>query len=202
MALTYLLIAINVGVSLIGFTRMNSISGGRMFMFSPFEVANGKNYLGMLLSHFSHADATHLLFNMMTLYFFGDSVEYGLGPLLMLLIYVVAGIVSTLVIYYRHRSDPNYRALGASDSVTAIIFAAIVLVPGSYVYFFLIPYPIPAPIFAIGYIVISAFLMRRGGGHISHEAHLAGAVTGLVLSGIFSPEGFSPLLRRIQDLIS
>ena len=173
-----------------------------MFMFSPFEVANGKNYLGMLLSHFSHADATHLLFNMMTLYFFGDSVEYGLGPLLMLLIYVVAGIVSTLVIYYRHRSDPNYRALGASDSVTAIIFAAIVLVPGSYVSFLLIPYPIPAPIFAIGYIVISAFLMRRGGGHISHEAHLAGAVSGLVLSGILSPEGFSPLLRRIQDLIS
>jgi membrane associated rhomboid family serine protease len=86
--------------------------------------------------------------------------------------------------------------------VTAIIFAAIVLVPGSYVSFLLIPYPIPAPIFAIGYIVISAFLMRRGGGHISHEAHLAGALSGLVLSGIFSPEGFSPLLRRIQDLIS
>jgi membrane associated rhomboid family serine protease len=199
--LTYLLIAINVAVSLLGFTRMNNVSGGRMATFSPFEVASGKNYQGMLLSHFSHGDATHLLFNMVTLYSFGPVVEEGLGPLMMLLIYVVAGIASGLVIYYRHRSDPNYRALGASDSVTAIVFAAIVLFPEMSVGFFLIPIPISAPVFAIAYIVISTFLMRRGGGHISHEAHLAGAFSGLVLSGLLAPNGFGPLLRRIQDLI-
>ena len=84
MALTYFLIAINVVVSLIGFTRMNSMTGGRMFMFSPSEVAAGKNYQGMFLSHFSHGDGAHLFFNMMTFYFFGPEVEGGLGAPVML----------------------------------------------------------------------------------------------------------------------
>jgi membrane associated rhomboid family serine protease len=196
--LTYLLIAINVFVSLIGFSRrMNS-----MFFFSPSEVAAGRNYQGMLLSHFAHADGSHLLFNMLTLYFFGPVVEQGLGALSMLLIYASAGIFSTLFVYYRHRADPGYRALGASDSVTGIIFAAIVLLPEMSVYFFFVPVPIPAPLFAIGYIVLSTYLMRGGGGHISHEAHLAGASSGLLLAGVLAPGGFGPLLSRIHNLLT
>jgi membrane associated rhomboid family serine protease len=199
---TYLLIAINVIVSLIAFARMNSAEGSRMFLFSPYEVSAGRGYAGMLLSHFSHADGAHLFFNMMTLYYFGPVVEYGLGPHLMLLIYILAGIASTLFVYYRHRSDPGYRALGASDSVTGIIFAGIVLVPGMTLGFILIPIPIAAPVFAVGYIVISTFLMRRGGGHISHEAHLAGAFAGLLLGGLLSSRGFGPLLAEIKDLLT
>src|SRR5438876_10447965 len=113
--LTYLLIGINVFVSLIGFSRMNSAAGGGMFFFSPSEVSEGRNYQGMLLSHFAHADGSHLLFNMLTLYSFGPVVEFGLSALTMLLIYVSAGIFSTLVVYHLHRADPRYRALGASD---------------------------------------------------------------------------------------
>ena len=202
--LTYLLIGINVLISLIGFSRMNGMAGARagMFFFSPSEVSAGENYEGLLLSHFAHADGSHLLFNMLTLYSFGPVVELDLGSLSMLLIYVSAGIVSTLFVYYLHRSDPRYRALGASDSVTGIIFAAIVLRPGMSVYFFYVPIPIPAPLFAVGYIVLSTYLMRRGGGHISHEAHIAGAISGLLLAGLLAPGGFGPLLGRIQNLLS
>jgi membrane associated rhomboid family serine protease len=70
------------------------------------------------------------------------------------------------------------------------------------VYFFFVPVPIPAPLFAVGYILISTYLMRRGGGHISHEAHIAGALSGLLLGGLLSPEGFGPLLHRIQHLLA
>jgi len=198
--LTILLIAINVVVSLIGFSRMNR--GYSNFFFSPNEVSAGRNYQGMVLSHFAHADGGHLLFNMMTLYFFGPVVEQGLGARGMLLIYLGAGVLSTLVVYYLQRADPRYRALGASDSVTGIIFAAIVLLPGMDVFFFLVPVPIPAPLFAIGYIFLSTYLMRRGGGHISHEAHLAGAISGLLLAGLLAPGGFGPLLNRIQSLFA
>jgi membrane associated rhomboid family serine protease len=200
--LTFLLIGINVLVSLIGFSRMNSVAGGGMFMFSPSEVSAGRNYEGMLLSHFAHADSGHLLFNMVTLYSFGPVVEQGLGALNMLLIYVGAGVFSTVIVYYLHRADPGYRALGASDSVTGIIFAAIVLQPEMRVYFFFVPFPLPAPLFAVGYILLSTYLMRRGGGHISHEAHIAGAISGLLLAGLLSPEGFGPLLHRIHYLVS
>src|SRR5215813_14794090 len=201
--LTYLLIGINVLVSLIGFSRMNSAAGARasMFFFSPSQVSAGRNYQGVLLSHFAHADGTHLLFNMLTLYSFGPVVEQGLGALSMLVIYVSAGIFSTLFVYYLHRADPRYRALGASDSVTGIIFAAIVLRPERSVYFFVL-IPIPAPLFAVGYIVLSTYFMRRGGGHISHEAHIAGAISGLLLAGLLSPGGFGPLLVRIQNLLT
>jgi membrane associated rhomboid family serine protease len=198
--LTLVFIGINVFVSLIGFSRMNR--GDRGFFFSPSDVSAGRNYQGMLLSHFAHADGGHLLFNMMTLYFFGPVVEQGLGARGMLLIYMGAGVFSTLVVYYLHRADPRYRALGASDSVTGIIFAAIVLLPGMEVYFFLVPVPIPAPLFAVGYIFLSTYLLRRGGGHISHEAHLAGAISGLLLAGLLAPEGFGPLLSRIQSLLA
>jgi len=74
--------------------------------------------------------------------------------------------------------------------------------PSNSVQFLFIPVPIPAPLFAIGYIVVSTFLMKRGGGHISHEAHLAGAFAGLILAGLLSPLGFGPLVREIQYLIS
>jgi membrane associated rhomboid family serine protease len=181
---------------------MNNGAGAKMFVFSPSEVFEGRNYQGMLLSHFAHADGTHLLFNMLTLYSFGPVVEQDLGPLSMLLIYISAGIFSTLFVYYLHRADPRYRALGASDSVTGIIFAAVVLLPEMSVYFFFVPVPIPAPLFAVGYIVLSTYLMRRGGGHISHEAHVAGAISGLVLGGLLAPGGFGPLLHRMQNLLT
>jgi membrane associated rhomboid family serine protease len=200
--LTYILIGINVLVSLVGFSMMNSSARAKMFFFSPNEVSAGRNYQGMILSHFAHADGGHLLFNMLTLYSFGPVVELELGALNMLLIYVSAGIVSTLSVYYLHRADPGYRALGASDSVTGIIFAAIVLMPGMSIYFFFVPVPLPAPLFAIGYILLSTYFMRRGGGHISHEAHIAGAISGLLLAGLLAPDGFSPLLHRIQSLVS
>jgi membrane associated rhomboid family serine protease len=202
MPTTYLLIAINVAISLIIFSVMGRPAGMRMAFFSPSEVAAGRGYPGMVLSHFSHADAGHLLFNMVTLYFFGPTVEYYLGTVNMLLIYVAGGVLSTVVVYFRHRAEPEYRALGASDSITAILFAAIVLVPESDVLFFFVPIPIPAPLFAVAYIVISTYFMRRGGGSLSHEAHLAGAFAGLVLAGLLSPLGFGPLLRRFQSFFS
>jgi membrane associated rhomboid family serine protease len=197
----FLLIAINVAISFIAFSMMNRASG-KMFFFSPSDVAAGRNYAGMVLSHFSHADGMHLLFNMVTLYYFGPYVEAGLGPAIMILIYVSAAILSTVVVYYRHRTDSGYRSLGASDSVSGILFAAIVVAPEISIGFIFIPIPIPAPVFAILYIGISTFFMQRGKGNISHEAHLAGAFCGLVLAGLLSRDGFRPLLFELQNFLS
>jgi membrane associated rhomboid family serine protease len=68
--------------------------------------------------------------------------------------------------------------------------------------FLLLPIPIPAPVFAIGYVVISTYLMRRGEGHISHEAHLAGAAAGFFIAGALSPYGFRPLFQELRYLLS
>lgn len=180
--ITYLLIGLNVLVSLWAFS---SSKGGmqQRFLFIPNEVAAGRNIEGMILSNFSHADAGHLLFNMLTLYFFGPVVEYGLGVYGFLGIYGFAGACAVLLTYVFHRRDPSYRVLGASGSVSGVIFAAIVLQPGMSVFFFLIPVPIPAPLFAVGYILLSTYFMRHGGGNIAHEAHLGEPSQALFLRG-------------------
>lgn len=196
--LTYALIAVNVAVSLWGFSSLKAGSF-RRFVFAPHEVARGNNFPGMLLSHFSHGDAWHLFFNMLTLYVFGRVVEAGLGPR-MLIVYVAAGLAGNLLIFLMRRNDPGYRVLGASDSVTAILFAAIVLRPEMSIQFLLIPIPIPAPVFAILYIAYTSFLLDRGIGNVSHEGHLAGALTGLLLGGWLAPDHFAPLLDRAQRL--
>ena len=199
--LTYVLIGINVLVSLIGFSAMQKEKGAENFLFIPFQVSAGRNLLGMLLSHFSHADGAHLLFNMMSLYFCAPGVETGLGAMSLLAIYVTAGVFSSAFVYFFHRKNPEYRSLGASGSVSGVIFASIVLQPGMSIYFFIVPIPIPAPVFAILYIAISTFFMRRGMGNISHEAHIGGAVSGFLLAGLLSSEGFRPLLDRIAALL-
>jgi membrane associated rhomboid family serine protease len=196
--LTYALIALNVAVSLWGFSSLRK-GGFRRFVFAPHEVARGHNLIGMLLSHFSHGDGWHLFFNMLTLYVFGRVTEAGLGPR-MLIIYAAAGAAASLFIFLLRRNDPGYRVLGASDSVTAILFAAIVLRPEMSIQFLFIPIPIPAPIFAVIYVAYTSFLLDRGIGNVSHEGHLAGALTGLLLGGWLAPDHFGPLLERAQRL--
>jgi membrane associated rhomboid family serine protease len=196
--LTYALIALNVAISLWGFSSLRSGSF-RRFVFAPHEVMRGKNLLGMLLSHFSHGDGWHLFFNMLTLYVFGRVTEAGLGPR-MLIVYAAGAVASNLLILLLRRNDPGYRVLGASDSVTAILFAAIVLRPEMSVQFLVIPIPIPAPIFAVLYIAYTSFLLDRGIGNVSHEGHLAGAISGLLLGGWLAPEHFGPLIDRAQRL--
>lgn len=197
---TYALIALNVAVSLWGFSSLRRGSFKR-FVFAPFEVARGRNLPGVLLSHFSHGDGWHLFFNMLTLYIFGRVVEAGLGPR-MLLVYVGGAIAANLLIFIIRRNNPDYRVLGASDSVTAILFAAIVLQPEMSVQFLVVPIPIPAPIFAVIYLAYTSFLLDKGIGNVSHEAHLAGAVSGLALGGWLAPEHFGPLIERAQRLFN
>ncbi len=195
---TYALIALNVAISLWGFS---SLKGGsfKRFVFAPFEVARGRNLQGMLLSHFAHGDGWHLFFNMLTFYMFGRVVEGSLGPG-MLLVYAAGAVAGNALIFLMRRNNPDYRVLGASDSVTAILFAAIVIAPEMSIRFLVVPFPIPAPVFAIIYIAYTSFLLDKEMGNVSHEAHLGGAVAGLLLGGWLAPGHFGPLIERAQRL--
>ncbi|HET6271741.1 MAG TPA: rhomboid family intramembrane serine protease [Bacteroidota bacterium] len=199
--LTLALIALNVIVSVLGFASFRDPQRGEKFLFVPASVAAGENFTGMFLSHFSHADIGHLLFNMMTLFFFAPVVEMGLGMGGLLLVYVIAGVSATLLTYVFHKNNPNYRALGASGSVAGVIFAAIVIQPAMSIYFFFVPVPIPGPIFALGYVAISIYLAKRQVGNIGHEAHIGGAVAGFLLAGILFNEGFGPLVERVREFV-
>lgn len=200
-SVTYALIALNVAISLVGFWALGDERKQDWFLFVPHRVAQGKGLVGLVLSHFSHADFGHLLLNMIALYFFGPSVESGVGPLPFLLIYGVSGLVGTLFVFLRKRKDPRHSALGASGAIAGILFASVVVEPTASIFFMFVPVPIPAPVFAVIYLVLSSVLMGRGD-HVAHEAHLGGAVAGFALVGVLYEPGYAPLMRAVEALVS
>jgi membrane associated rhomboid family serine protease len=135
-----------------------------------------------LLTHgFIHADWSHLLFNMITLFFFGRVAERIItsiiGPAGFLAFYLSAIVIAILPTYLRHRNDARYRSLGASGAVSAVLFASILLDPWMLIF---IPIPVPAILYGIGYVGYSWWMDRQGTDNTNHSAHLSGAIYGLL----------------------
>lgn len=200
-SITYALMAACVVVSLIGFLLLRSERHGAHVLFIPSETAKGRNWLGTLLSHFAHADFGHLAVNMLALYFFGPRVEGALGPWMFLALYAASGLAGTLVFFLLHRKDRRRSALGASGCIAGVVFATVVVAPTTTMVFLFLPFPIPAPIFALLYLVASSLMMRRGD-HVAHEAHIGGAVAGFALAGLLFEPGFAPFLDAVRQLAS
>lgn len=205
LSITIIIIIITVLVSIGGFSNQRIIDD---LIFYPPAVTKRNQWYRFFSCGLIHADFGHLLFNMLSLYFFGPAVERAFdyfypenGKWVYLLLYVSALMVSLLPTYFKNKDNYYYRSLGASGAVSAIIFAGLLLSPGSEVYLFLIPIPIPGFIFAPLYILLSAWMDRRGGDNINHSAHIWGSLYGLaftVLVGFLS--GNNIILIAIEEI--
>lgn len=180
---TIVIIAANVIISLKGF---NDFSFFEKYKFNVAGIRRGEQ-LRMLSSGFLHVDYGHLLFNMLTLYFFADVVIVALGTTKFVLIYFASLIVGNLLSFYFHKDEYHYSAVGASGAVTGVLYAAILFYPEMSLYLFFIPIPIPAWIFGILYLLYSIYGMRSRHGNIGHDAHFGGAIAGYALSIAFVP---------------
>ncbi|MEG3788539.1 rhomboid family intramembrane serine protease [Lysobacter sp. CCNWLW3] len=176
--MTTILIAVTMLVSWQAFDKPKLMQ--RLILWPP-AVERQRQYERLLTHGFVHADWPHLLFNMLTLYIFGRQIEQVLssmmGPLGFLFFYVSAIVVAILPTYLRHRRDANYSSLGASGGVSAVLFAFILLAPWTLIY---VPIPMPAIVYAVGYVGYSFWMDRRGGDNINHSAHLSGAIYGVL----------------------
>jgi membrane associated rhomboid family serine protease len=176
--ITFAIIALTVLVSWQSFERPRLLQ--RLILWPP-AIDRQRQYDRLLTHGFIHADWSHLLFNMLTLYFFGRLIERFMtavvGPLVFPLFYLSAIVIAILPTYLRHRHDPNYSSLGASGAVSAVLFAFILLEPWSLIF---IPVPVPAVLYAVGYVGYSFWKDRQGGGNINHNAHLSGAIYGVL----------------------
>jgi len=190
--ITIVLIAANVIISYKGF---NDYSFLDKYKFQVGAVQRGEQ-IRMFSSGFLHADMQHLLFNMITLYFFADVVIQLLSPLYFLVIYVGSLFLGSLLSLYFHKHEYHYSAIGASGAVTGILYSAILLQPGMTLGLFFI-IPIPAYVFGIGYLLYSIYGMKNRIGNIGHDAHFGGAIGGFLITLLLSPDLFKTNLLMI-----
>ena len=163
-------------------------------LFRPYYFLRRKQYDTIVTSGFVHADLPHLIFNMMTFWFFAFPLEKEIGPVRFALLYFLGLAVSDVGTYFKHRNDPQYASLGASGAISAVLFAAIVYFPWMKLFIIPIPLPIPAPLFAVAYVAYSWWSARQARGRINHDAHLGGALFGLVFVLLTDPAAFGRLL--------
>jgi membrane associated rhomboid family serine protease len=180
---TIIIIAANVLFSMKGFSDRLFFE---KYKFNIGAIRRGEQ-VRMFSSAFLHADTTHLLFNMLTLYFFADVVIYGMGNFNFVLIYLASLLIGNLLSFYFHKDEYWYSAIGASGAVTGILYSAILLRPDMSLYLFFIPIPIPGYLFGVAYLLYSIYGMKNRIGNIGHDAHFGGAVGGYVLTILLQP---------------
>lgn len=180
---TIAIIAANVLASIKGFNDTNFFE---RYKFSIGAIKAGQKDR-MVTSGFLHVDISHLLFNMLTLYFFAGVVINWFGPVQFFIIYAVSLIAGSLLALSFHKDEPYYSAVGASGAVTGILYAAILLQPTMQLGIMFIPIPVPAYVVGIGYLLYSIYGMKKRLGNIGHTAHFGGAIGGYACTLLFMP---------------
>lgn len=185
-----ILIIIIAITAIISFIAPNGSSNFEKYKFSVGAIMNRKEYVRLISSGFLHADIMHLVFNMLTLYFFGPVVIQGFGNLGFLLIYFGSILLGNMFSLFIYQKQPWYSAIGASGGVSGILFASIALIPHLEIYMFFIPIGIPGYIFGLVYFSYSVYMMLNPNQHdnIGHAAHLGGAFFGLLYAVAIQPQ--------------
>lgn len=203
LTLTTIIIGITAITSILAFNRYEMLD---RWMFMPYRIKKRGQWDRFLLSGFIHKDYMHLLFNMFTFYFFGGVVEMFLrytfggltGGILFVVFYLLGIIISDIPTYKKYREDSHYRALGASGGTAATVFASIVIMPLSDICLFAI-ICLPGFILGVLFLIYSYVKGQKGEDNINHDAHLYGAIFGIIFILILSPSSAGMFVEQIKD---
>jgi len=191
---TFLLLLLNVFVGV--YTLLFDASVVGKWAFRPYLVKHEREWGRVLSAGFVHVGLAHLVFNMVTLFFFGPFVEGRLGSFAFLLVYFGSEVAANALTYARYRNDPKYSAVGASGAISGVLFSFILFRPFDLIYIFF-SIPMPAVLFAVLYVVFSIYAAKQGGGYVAHEAHLGGALGGVLVTVLLYPSVLGLFLRQL-----
>jgi membrane associated rhomboid family serine protease len=185
--MTYILIAFTALISITAFRNQEWFS---KLQFNAYQVYHRKEVHRLLTHGFLHANWTHLIVNMLVLYFFGPIVEQIMrqvlndsmqawSMLIFMFFYFAAIIVATLVSLYKNKDNVWYNSVGASGAVSAVIFFYIFFNPWEKIYFYGI-LPVPGIIMGVLYLIYGHYMSRKGTDNVNHDAHIVGALFGFI----------------------
>ncbi|GGF35917.1 rhomboid family intramembrane serine protease [Echinicola rosea] len=175
-------------------------------MFNPYLINERGQYDRFVLSGFIHKDGMHLLFNMITFYFFGRLVEqfltYRFGAMVGIVVfvafYLAAIVIADIPTFLKHKNNPHYQALGASGGTAAAVFASIILMPMADICLFGL-LCLPGFILGILFLGYSAIKSKQGNDSINHDAHLYGALFGIGFILVLSPESAVHFIDQVKN---
>lgn len=202
MYITYIIIAVTTLISLYAFQSPALMSS---FMMNPYYAHRKQQYYRFVSSGFIHKDHMHLLWNMLSFYFFGTAIErefhalFGqAGSLYFIALYILAIIVSDIPTYFKHKNHVGYNSLGASGGVSAVIFAFIIFEPLSDICLYF-AFCMPGFILGSLYIIFSWYQGRKSNDNINHDAHLYGALFGLIFCVIVAPSSIGHFFEQVKN---
>jgi membrane associated rhomboid family serine protease len=178
--------AITIASSLWAFYNLNVFNN---MILHPYGVSRGYRVYTVITSGLIHNDWMHLIFNMLSFYFFAFRLEVELGHWQFGLLYTLSLILSDLPTVYKHRNDDWYRSLGASGAVSAVIFGAILFDPLARMGMLGLPpqLSIPAVLFGALYLIYCSYASKYARDNINHDAHFFGAISGLLITIVLNP---------------
>lgn len=190
-----MLIIILVATIIISFWADKNVEWKERMLFIPYRIKHQNEFHRFVTHAFIHADIPHLAFNMMTLYFMGEYLylewmtQFGnAGIVYFCVLYFAGMIVATFLPMVKHQDQPNYRSLGASGAVSAVLFAVILWKPTLSLSLMFIPIPIPAYVFGPLYLFFEYYSSKKGNTGIAHDAHLGGAIFGILFVLMLDPQ--------------
>lgn len=193
--IVYILIIVTTVVSYRGF------QSSQFFQAYEFEVDKirlYKDYKRLLTSGFLHVSWLHLIMNMLCLFLFSEVITLSLGALNFIVIYLASLVGGNLLSLWVHRLSGDYSSVGASGAICGVMFASIALYPGMGIGIFFIPISIPNWLFGIAFVLYSIYGIRSRRRNIGHDAHLGGALVGMIVAIIMEPqaliENYIPIL--------
>ena len=190
-----LLLAAIVVASLIGLFIAPAVI--ERSLFRPHWLLPRGEWWTPVTSGFVHADLAHLFFNGFTFWAFAFSLERDIGTARFVALYAIGLLASDAGTWLKHRHDPEYRTLGASGAILAVLFASIVYFPAGSIFILPIPVPIPSPLFALAYLAYTWYASRQRRGRVNHDAHLSGALAGIAFVAVTDAAAFERALRTL-----
>lgn len=198
MNLPFLIILATAFISYEGFRNRQLFN---KYKFEVSAVLHRKEYIRLVSSGFLHADWNHLIFNMISLFFFQNYALIFFGNFGFLAIYFGAMILGSFTSLLLYKNQPFYSAIGASGAVSGIVFSAVAVAPNALSINFL-----PGWLFGTLYFGYSVYMLLypKKWDNLGHSAHLGGALFGLIytlISGKIDWENIHYILIMFAPLV-